>query len=251
MIVVQQAVYMYAVVPANSRLDAIPAPVDVRLIRAGGVAVVAGDADVAELGRLNQTGSDAEQLATLATQHDAVVRAAMSAAGTVLPFRLATVLTDDQAVCAFATERSTEMKALLERLADTVEWGVRISVDQQRPAQSRPESRPEPAAERPGTMHLARRRRELAEAQRQGAERSDAARNAALELRADVLDTRPNLPRGAVLVDDVYLVRNPDLPRFLDTADRIRTRLAHDGLQLRLTGPWPPYSFARSEAFHV
>jgi hypothetical protein len=235
-------------------------PADVRLIRVGDLAVVVGDADLDALNAVNDPESDPSVLAGLAHRHDAVVRALMSVATSVIPFRLATVVTDETAVRSFATKHADEAARLLDRLAGAAEWGVRVgpvradpaggaapatTTPRPTPAGSSRTTSAESSAERPGTAHLARRRAELADADRRRRARVATVARIREELRSMAVDASAGHGPGSALLEEAYLVRGPDTDRFLDTAERLGARLAGEGLRLRITGPWPPYSFAR------
>lgn len=241
MTVPERCVYLYAVVPARTSLPPIEGRPDIRLVPAGDVALVVGTPDIAALSRINDPESDSRELAELARRHDAVVRAVMSVSGSVLPFRLATVVADEDAASDFARRHATEYADLLRRLAGAGEWGVRITAERTAPAAGRPDR----GGDRPGTAHLDRRRRELAESQRRADDRTEVAARAARELGGLAVDSVRGHGGVSVLVDESYLVRDADTDRLLDTARRVRDRLARYGLLLRLSGPWPPYSFSR------
>jgi hypothetical protein len=240
-------VYIYAVVPERTTVvSSIASAAEVRLIRAGDLCFVVGSADLDALARVNDAASDPRELAELAQSHDAVIRAVMAVAESVIPFRLGTVLNDDRAVRAYATAHMAEMAGLLDRLAGSAEWGVRVSLS----AQRLPASRPEPAGTRPGTAHLVRRRQELADAERRRRDRATSAAAVAEELRTLAADATHGQGGGAAILDESYLVRHTHTGRFLGAAERLGAQLASDDLLLRVTGPWPPYSFARLADSH-
>jgi hypothetical protein len=241
--------YLYAAVPAGTALDdsavstvsasvGAPAVDGVRVLDAGDVAFVVADADMDALARLGAPEPDPDTLAVLARRHDAVVRAAMDAAPGVLPFRLATVLRDDEAVRRLGAEFGEGLADRLVELTGTAEWGIRVSADE-------PVTVATPAEpEQTGTDFLNRRRRELAEQDRLRAVRDETAARVAGELRGMATDSSPGTASSTVLVDEALLVRGPDTARFLAAAERLGAELAGDGLRLRVSGPWPPYSFA-------
>jgi hypothetical protein len=234
-------VYLYAAVPVDTPLAESAPPADVRLIEAGVLALVVGPADLTELAHVGDAESDPQDLADLARKHDAVVRAVMSVANSVIPFRLGTVLKDDEAAREFATTNADELTGLLDRLAAAAEWGVQVSAE----ARRSPPSRPPRDSARPGAAHLARRRQELADAERRRRDRASTAAAVADELRGVACDAVRGRDGGTIVLDESYLVRQVDTDRFLDAAQQLSARLAAEQLLLRVTGPWPPYSFAR------
>ena len=237
----EHSVYLYAVVPAHTTV-APPYP-DVRLVEAGDVGVIVGTTDVGPSTRINDPESDPEELAELARRHDAVVRGVMATADSVLPFRLATVLADEDAVGAFATQHAMELSEQLDHLAGTQEWGVRVSESPPSSAPVRPQQ-PDQAEDRPGTAYLRRRRDAIEESKRRGGERAEATAATADHLGSLALERVAGTCGGTTLLDESYLVRDAQADRFMDAAHRAAEDLQALDLRLRLTGPWPPYSFA-------
>ena len=188
---------------------------------------------------LSETG----RLATLARGHDAVVRAAATT-GPVLPLRFGTVVPDRAAARRLLAEHAGSAAALLRRIGRTREWGVKLL---RRLA-------PEPVAAGPradragltGTEYLARRKQAL--------EQSDAAERAAAQAAETLEETlRPHVTEslrrggaaGSSLLLDLALLVTPERETdFLAAAAELREWLAPEGLEVEVSGPWPPYSFA-------
>ncbi|HEX6501197.1 MAG TPA: GvpL/GvpF family gas vesicle protein [Micromonosporaceae bacterium] len=246
-------IYVYAVVPATPTISeptgVAGAPVD--LIPVADLSLVASEVDLDDLAALNDPATDPMSLGALAERHDAVVRAAMDSSGSVLPFRLGTVLTDRDAAAQFVTSRADDFRQTLARLRKCFEWGVKVaesgseettgagSGDQARGVDS-------PAGEKPGTAYLARRREQFAGAERRRQQRAEVVEDVHRALSEVAVESVPGTGReSGVLLDEVYLVPGSDQERFLDTAYDLGERLHVEGLTLRVTGPWPPYSFAR------
>jgi Gas vesicle synthesis protein GvpL/GvpF len=192
---------------------------------------------------LSETG----RLATLARGHDAVVRAA-ALRGPVLPLRFGTVVPDEAAARRLLDEHGDAARERLQRIDDSREWGVklvrRLDVD---PVPVGP--RPSERAGVTGTEYLARRRQVLAQA-----DRAEAAAEKAADLLLDVL--RPHVtevlrrggsPGSSLLLDLAFLVGPDTEAGFLAAAAELRERLEPDGLEVEVSGPWPPYSFASLE----
>lgn len=196
---------------------------------------------------------DLDWLESVARAHHQVVET-LGTHGTVLPLRLATVYLDDIRVRDMLVERERTLTALLDRLADHVEWGVKVYADTSSPA-ARPTAQPPPdtAADEPepGRAYLRQRRR-------QRHARDDASSSAAeavrrIEGQAGTLAVararhRPQQGRlagtsGENIANDAYLVphdRGEDFrERVLDAAEGL------PGVRVEVTGPWVPYSFAQ------
>ena len=68
-------------------------------------------------------------------------------------------------------------------------------------------------------------------------------------LRPHVTETvrRGGSPGSSLLLDLAVLVGAEAEAAFLATAAELRQRLEPDGLEVEVSGPWPPYSFASLE----
>ena len=104
-----------------------------------------------------------------------------------------------------------------------------------------------PAAEQPatsGTAYLARRRAALAEVEARRHARTRARFEVSGELRTLAVAAAAGRRDGTeLLLDESYLVRSDVEAAFLEAADRCGDALAALGLELRVSGPWPAYSF--------
>jgi hypothetical protein len=243
-----RGLYLYAVVPPDARLGEVRgiAGEPVEILRHARLGLVAGEVAVEQLAGLDDESSDPARLGALARCHDEVVRAAGAAAGAVLPFRLGTVVVDRDAARRYLEERSAAITPAMQQVAACHEWGVTVHHRASEvPAHADPIGGHDPG--RPGTAYLARRRQELArvEAHRQAMSRVEG------ELRATAIDVaagRTRQPQPGVVLDASYLVRRDGEPAFFEAVDRCGDLLLEQGLQLQLSGPWPPYSFAPREA---
>lgn len=180
-------------------------------------------------------------------EHDAVVRAALRAA-TPLPLRFGAVFADEQALRAVLAERADELRATLERVRGRVEMAATLAWDaaaaRQRLLATRPELRP--AAEKPATgrAYLEARRREhgLEAALREEAEalleRVSRAVAAALP---GAEEARTVLPTPGTAGTLAHLVRREEVAAYRDVVGRAADRLTE--AEVRMSGPWAPYSF--------
>jgi hypothetical protein len=245
-----EALYAYGITPAGLSL-----PEEVQALTDGGriERVVAGDLALLVSGvlpddlRVDEDDlSETGRLATLARGHDAVVRAA-AGSGPVLPLRFGTVVPDEAAARRLLEEHAGSARAQLRRIGDNHEWGVKLV---------RRLAEPVPAGPRPvdregvsGTEYLARRRQALH--QREDDERSATGAVELLEetLRPCVSESlrRGGSPGSSLLLDVAFLVPPERESEFLAAAAELREKLDPDGLEVEVSGPWPPYSFAALE----
>ncbi|HEX8276820.1 MAG TPA: GvpL/GvpF family gas vesicle protein [Longimicrobiaceae bacterium] len=180
-------------------------------------------------------------------EHDAVVRAALRAA-TPLPLRFGAVFADERALRAVLAERAGELRAALERVRGRVEMAATVSWDaaaaRARLLAARPELRP--AAEKPasGRAYLEARRREhgLEAALREEAEALlERVSRAIATALPGAEETRTTLPRPEVAGTLAHLVRREDVAAYRDAVGRVAEEPAE--AEVRVSGPWAPYSF--------
>jgi hypothetical protein len=247
-------VYAYAVVPAATRLDPVTGVGGraVTLVAADRLALVTSDVPES-LATLADPDAPPGALADLARQHDAVVRSALADAGAVLPFRLGTVLTGEDAARRVLAERADELSEGLARVSGCREWGVQVRDVGAAGSEAIPAGVDAPpagvdaesGAPGAGTAYLRRRADALAEERRRRAERCRVAGRVDDALRVLAIDAVEGGHREAdLLLDESYLVPVEVEERFLAAVDAHGDRLAGEGYALRATGPWPPYSFA-------
>jgi hypothetical protein len=249
----QRGLYLYAVVgfdtSASPALAGDILGVDdtaVATIEQDGLGAVVSEVDLEQLAAVVD-GAEPDLLTGLAQRHHAVVLAAMDAVDRVLPLRLGTVLTGPDAARQFLDRRAGELSDGLREVDACREWGITIGqTDDAIPTAAAAEGGAGSDVG-VGTAYLRRRREQIDEAQRRRAAQADVAAAVADAVRATAVRAAPG-PRsaGGVLLDESYLVRRGSEDRFLTVVDDCGSQLRERGLRLRLTGPWPPYSFVPS-----
>jgi len=221
------------------------------LVSAGGLTAVAETVSLAEFGEtaLRRNLEDLDWLESTARAHHRVIDALASQVQLV-PLRLATVYREDGNVQAMLSEQGARLRASLHRTASRAEWGVKAYADQ--PAAARAEApRVDSGQAAPGSgaAYLRRRRVELAASQQDRHAALVSAQELHAELASLAADTRLHPPqsaeltgsKSAMILNAAYLVDDQRAAGFRQAVDDLRDRLP---LQLELTGPWPPYSFA-------
>lgn len=243
-----EATWIYAVVPRESA-GSIPAPVGVagervRSVRHGGMCAVVGSVPAGQVDEasLRRNLADATWLEWAVRRHHEVV-AALSRATPTVPFRLATVYRDDQRVREMLRDRRAELAGALATVTGCTEWGVQALATG--PARTTGD-RGDP--ERPGMSYLLHRKAQQAarEESRQAAADAAVEIHQALEKLAAAWRRSPpgRLPagqRGQVVLNACYLVADGRRDEFTATARGLAS--PRPALQLRITGPWPAYSF--------
>jgi Gas vesicle synthesis protein GvpL/GvpF len=225
-------------------LAGLPEP-EIRLVTHRGLGLVVADVELDPFAALDTDPSSVtdapdenDPLVVLARRHDDVVRAVFEREP-VLPLRFGTILRDRPAAARLLADRHELANAELDRLAGHREWGVRARFAQP----SAPAARPRDDLS--GTEYLAMRRQRLAAAEhdrRRGADAATALHDALAGWATEVADRTPRSP--ALLLDSAYLVPAAREPAFHTEIER---QLGAADVAVEVTGPWPPYSFARLE----
>ncbi|WP_176197425.1 GvpL/GvpF family gas vesicle protein [Actinomadura sp. NAK00032] len=276
------AVYLYGVArgldPAALGGAAGVGGAPVRGVAAGGLTALVSTVALADYGEaaLRANLEDLAWLeATARAHHDVVDRAARTAP--TAPVRIATIYRDDGRVAEVLAAQGERFAEILDLVSGRAEWGVKAYAD---PAALRGGTDPggglEPTAEPltgpnptgphagphaggapaagAGTAYLQRRqqeRRRRADAGRRAAEQAAAVH---AELTDHAVASRhhpPQDPRlsgraGTQILNAAYLLDEEQAPGFLAVARAAGDRLP--GIEVEVTGPWPPYSFIEAAA---
>ncbi len=247
-------VWLYAITAAESAgvVDGLSgvAGEQIRLVAGDGLAAVVGTVPLREFGEepLRRHLEDLDWLATRARAHDAVV-SAISRSAAVVPVTMATVYLDDERVRTVLAARRGEFLAALDRVTGRDELGVKAYANPSVLA-----SRDEPSAQdsgerRSGTAYLMKRKRQLSS--QESAYRVAAAEaerlHAALLKHADDGKRKPASDpslsgRGNwTVLNGTYLVAKSEADDFRRAVAALQETTV--GIELEITGPWPPYSF--------
>lgn len=229
--------YVFGVVPS----DAAP-PRGTYLVEQGALAAVAAEVSLDEFGEeaLVERLNDRAWVEAKALAHEAVLRAFVGATP-VVPLRFGAIYRDLGDVRRLLVERGDFFDAALERVRGRSELGVKIWHDASRAAA--------PPA-RDGRAYLERRRGELA-ADRTAVAAAGAVHERLLALAVDGVANPPQPReltgrRERMLLNAAYLVDDGD-GCILEEVERLAGEHAPAGLLFEVTGPWPPYNFAREE----
>ncbi|GAA4226604.1 GvpL/GvpF family gas vesicle protein [Actinomadura meridiana] len=264
------AVYLYGVArdldPTALRGASGVAGTPVRGITAARLTALVSTVRLDEYGEgaLRANLEDLTWLESTARAHHAVVAHAAHTAPTA-PVRIATIYRDDTRVAEVLTTQGTRFDDVLDRITGRTEWGVKayttpgpgtgpedtgggLAPNAEPPTGPNPAPTPDPAPGA-GAAYLRRRRRERDT--REDAARRDAER--AADVHAELADHAvasrhhsPQDPRlsgrpGVQILNAAYLLDDDQTAGFLAVTRTAGERLP--GVDLEVTGPWPPYSF--------
>ena len=230
--------------PGTGQLRAVPAGPSLWLIAADAPLPRYGEVALARVVR------DLEAVSRCAVAHSAVV-AHCARRGPVLPLRLLTLFASDERALAQVRRRRAVIERRLTHVAGRAEWGVQARLDMESGGaarRARTATRRQMAGLSPGTrfLQLRRREREVARGLAAGARSAAARLYRALARHADDARQRPPVSvegRPALLLDAAFLVPETGAALFRRAVRAQAAQAAEHGLRVRLTGPWPPYSF--------
>jgi hypothetical protein len=226
-------------------------PVRLLDVDAGLYAVVA-DAPLAKYGEaaINKGLTDLDWVSRAAVAHEAVVEAFIDRTA-VLPMKLFTIFTTDRRAAAYVQAERQRIAAVVKRVANHQEWGVRVVLDRARAA-SAPAKKVNGAARgRSGVAYLTQKK-----AQRDSVHELAAHARETVTALYDRLSARSRLAKrrsaselpaqgGPLLLDAAFLVPRARATAFQALAEREARALARHGYGLMFSGPWPPYSFVQ------
>ena len=209
-------------------------------------------------------------------EHQAIIDAAGERFGTPLPFRFDTILTgDDERVREWLTEEAGTLSAHLDELAGHWEYRIEVAQDDAAPDEAFAnddrladlENRIESADE--GTAHLLETQYEQRRDELRHERRAERTRELAERLEPLAREVRELSPERTTTLDDEDTTAAGDQEDATvagdsreDTTTQARVSvLAHEsaadaigeeldavaaepGVEVRFTGPWPPYTFA-------
>jgi hypothetical protein len=256
-----QTVWLYAVTRGDA--DSSPPAVrgvageDVRILTEGPLTAVVGSVDARRFGPDVLAGllENLDWLATAARAHDTVVAAA-AARGPVVPVRLATLFSSDDGVRELLRGRREDFQSALAAVTGRAEWGVKAYVDPDSLADSlnAPDAATVPTGQSgAGSAYLMRRRAKLAARQSVQSAAGEWAQQIHARLRPlcaasrlhPAQDSRLTGRRDWMILNAAYLVDQDRTDPFHALVRQLTEWQA--GLDVELTGPWPPYSFAVPE----
>ena len=248
--------YAYCLIAADRppavrrRLARLPGMGPVRLLDVGrGLWLAVADAPLSRYGEkaINEKLSNLDWVSRAAVAHESVVESFLEQRA-ILPMKLFTIFASDDRAAERVRSDRRRMTAVVRRVANRLEWGVRVTLDEpgvrtlEKPLRVRKGSAS-------GTDYLSRKK-----ARRDTAiELAARARKTVIDLY-DRLAARSSLAKrrgaselpgqgGPLLLDAAFLVPRSRATGFRSLAAREARRLGRLGYRVTLSGPWPPYTF--------
>jgi hypothetical protein len=217
-----------------------------------GLFLVVADAPLARYGEdaIQRGLSDLDWVSRAAVAHEGIVESFIDAPA-VLPMKLFTIFNSDERALDHVRRDRFRIDALVKRLTNHHEWGVRVVLDRTRAAAAAPRARRTAASSTAtsGAAYLTRKKAqrdvavELAERARETVaalydRMAERARSATRRSASELPDQG-----GSLLLDAAFLVPRTRSRSFQALVAREARALSRQGYGVSLTGPWPPYTF--------
>lgn len=264
--------YLYAIGKNEQQKDksksALPAKIDgidptcsLETIANDGLCAFTSKVDLAEFGKeaLSNNLKNIVWLETKARSHDRIVRQ-LGELATIVPVRFGTVFLKSDGIVDFLRKNASRLNSLLAGLEGSKEMGVVLDFDKVRvmdylrqvDSSIEQMSRKVDQA-KPGTAYLLRKQLDNAKRERLGAFVDSAVNKVAgslahaRDIKQGPLNARPD-DQAHVYVNIACLVPADEIESFANEASELRQYPSESGISVRVTGPWPPYSFSTLEA---
>lgn len=252
--------YVYAIGraghPLPHRVEAIDGSERIEAIASGDIAAFVTPVDDVEFsqGVIDARAKDVEWLGGIGYRHQSVMSALMHG-GTIIPLRAFTLFASTDTLRTHLVSERERLATLLTRLDGKQEWTLRIEFDPERWSEAlarRVESLRALSSEiesaAAGKAFLLRKklddekRRASREAEQQVMIEVESA--IMEKLACDTVAETRQQRSGAFPQINVLLDRDEE-SRLIELRDSLAQRYAEEGVTLALTGPWPPYTFAK------
>ncbi|MEW5855055.1 MAG: GvpL/GvpF family gas vesicle protein [Myxococcota bacterium] len=258
---VASATYLYCAVHAPQRPSVVDAPPGLpgtgplRVLEAGeALWLVVADAPLSRYGSapIEQKLQDLDWVSRHALAHETVVEAFM-ARGTVIPMKLFTLFNSDERAVAHIRGAEKRLRTLLRRLQGCAEWGVRVRLHEVKARQHAAQQATPTTGHVSGTSFLLQKKK-AQDAARDVVVRAHQEARALYErllpLASDARQAKAldGQAATALLLDATFLVPRAGFQRFEAEVRASAARLGGLGVDVTLTGPWPPYHFVGEAA---
>jgi hypothetical protein len=200
---------------------------------------------------------DATWIAVKAVRHETVIEY-FAARASIIPLRFGTIYLQRARIEQMLSERSTELRVIIERLRGQEEWSINIFCNHAKLMESITSLSPrlrelneQAASASPGQSYLMRKKIDAMRADETHAEIKHvianieqalaSVSNNVARLRVHEAETTEH---GELVAKRAFLVAREHFSEFRAAAERVAQEYGASGIKLELTGPWPAYNFA-------
>lgn len=255
-----QLVYLYCVTNEEPMLKEAENLVDnLYFVHHGGLYAVVRNVEENEFGQegLEKNMADLEWVKTNATLHEGIIEQVMRNT-CVIPFKFGTLFNTEDSLKAMLEEYGDEFKAILGKLENKEEWGVKIYCNTEKLKAGALNEDPEIlkienqiSSSSPGKVFfLEKKKAELlaqstnARINESGQESFELLKELSFEARINKLLPREVTERADDMVlNSAFLVGKDEVGDFINMVDTLKMHYENKGFFIDCTGPWPPYNF--------
>jgi hypothetical protein len=228
------------------------------VLRAAGLAAVVSAVPLDEYGEegLRRNLNDMDWLEEVVRAHESVLEAVLGS-GPIVPMRVCTIYENAEHVERMLAERAAAFGEVLARLAGRAEWGVKLTADRDRVAESARSRMGHAAGAKAGAggSYLGRKQQDmrLRDEVDEMLTAAAAESHARLEEWASASELlppqRPELSghEGEMVLNGAYLVDDDRLDGFKRVVAELQEQYGDEGIEFDVTGPWPAFHFAGSQ----
>lgn len=203
---------------------------------------------------IDRRAGDLEWLGAIGYRHQAVVSDLMKTTS-IVPLRAFTLFSSEEALRSYLRDNAAMLRNALARLDGKQEWTLRVELDPQRWSESlvaRVDSlrdlQREIDSASPGKAFLLRKK--LDDEKKRASKAAELDLTAEIEravlekLRCETVAESRERRDGAFPQINVLINRDEEA-MLQDLGRELAARYEREGVSLALTGPWPPYTFAK------
>jgi hypothetical protein len=255
-----QLVYLYCVVDNEPKIKQMGSPeVDLYSVCHNGLYAIVSKVQEQEFSEegLKRNMADFQWVKAKVSTHEKIIEQVMTDMD-VIPFKFGTLFNTDDSLKAMLKQHGDEFKAILRKLANKQEWGVKIYYNLERLKDSfsvneaeilRIEDEIKSASVGKGYL-LKKKKDELIEGMLNdkinecGQEAYELLKELSFEARINKLLPREVTDRDDNMVlNSAFLVDKEDVNDFLNMVNILKVHYEGKGFLIDCTGPWPPYNF--------
>jgi hypothetical protein len=256
----RQLVYLYCVTEREPGLEEAGSLVNnLYFVYQKGLYAVAGKVRESEFGEQNlkKNLADLGWVGTKASNHEKVIEEVMRSA-CVIPFKFATLFNTDDSLKAMLEQYAEEFKAVLKRLENKEEWGVKIYCDIEKLKASITNEEAEilkieneiNSSSAGKAYFLKKKKDELIKdtsnkkINEYGQETFELLKELSSSARINKLLPKEVTGReDDMVLNSAFLVGKDKVGDFINMIDTLKMHYEGKGLFIDCTGPWPPYNF--------
>jgi len=256
----KQLVYLYCVTNQEPKLTETEGSAgNLHFVCHKGLYAVAGKVEESEFGEdgLKRNMADLEWIKANVSMHEKIIEQVMADAD-VIPFKFGTLFKTDDSLKAMLEEYDEEFKAILRKLKNKEEWGVKIYCDTGKLKASVVNDNPEILeienqinSSPPGKAFFLEKKKAELLAQSTNARINEYSQESFELLKELSFEARINklLPREVteraddMVLNSAFLVGKDEVGDFINMVDTLKMHYENKGFFIDCTGPWPPYNF--------